>query len=38
MADELIEAIRGGKLPAIRGTLKANPEAARCPKYIGASR
>jgi ankyrin repeat protein len=37
MADELIEAIRSGKLAAVRAGVKANPEAARHPKYIGAA-
>jgi ankyrin repeat protein len=34
MADELIEAMRGGKLAAVRAAVKANPEAARNPKYV----
>jgi ankyrin repeat protein len=34
MADELIEAIRTGKLAAVRAAVKANPEAARHPKYM----
>jgi ankyrin repeat protein len=34
MADELIEAMRGGKLAAVRAAVKANPAAARHPKYM----
>lgn len=34
MADPLIDAIRGGKLAAMRTAVKANPEAARHPKYM----
>jgi ankyrin repeat protein len=37
MADALIEAIRGGKLAAVRTAVKANPDAARHPKYIVAA-
>jgi ankyrin repeat protein len=34
VADELIEAMRGGKLAGVRAAVKANPEAARHPKYM----
>ena len=37
MADELIDAIRGGKLAAARAAVKAGPEAARQPKYMVAA-
>jgi len=37
MADALIEAIRGGKLAAVRTAVKANPEGARHPKYMVAA-
>jgi len=37
MADELIEAMRSGKLAAVRAAVNANPEAARHPKYMGAA-
>jgi ankyrin repeat protein len=37
MADELIEAIRGGKLAAVRAAVNADPEAARHPKYMVAA-
>jgi ankyrin repeat protein len=34
MADAMTEAIRGGKLAAVRAVVKADPEAARHPKYM----
>jgi hypothetical protein len=37
MADALISAIRGGKLAAVRTAVKANPGAARHPKYMVAA-
>jgi ankyrin repeat protein len=37
MADELIDAIRGAKLAAVRAAVKADPEAARHPKYMVAA-
>jgi ankyrin repeat protein len=37
MADALIEAIRSGKLAAVRTAVKANPEVARYPKYMVAA-
>jgi hypothetical protein len=36
MADSTIEAIRGGKLAAVRAAVKANPEAARHPKQAAS--
>jgi hypothetical protein len=37
MVDAIIEAIRGGRSAAVRPAVKANPEAARQPKYVGAA-
>jgi len=34
MADELIEALRSGKLPAVRAAIKADPAKAQHPRYV----